>query len=97
VATPSTDDIKFVAGVQTPQYDEDGNAVERPELTPAEQKLLDKQRSRVKRHLLLWDEFGSIEAVGKRLYTKWVFPFEVTALLLLAAIVGAVVMAKRRL
>ena len=44
-----------------------------------------------------WDRFGSIEEIGKLLYSKWLFPFEVTALLLLAAVVGAVVIAKRRL
>ena len=37
------------------------------------------------------------ESVGMSLYTDFVLPFEVSSLLLLAAIVGAVVMAKRRL
>jgi NADH-quinone oxidoreductase subunit J len=59
-------------------------------LTPAEASKL---RSDIRR----WDQFGSIEEVGKLLYTKWLLPFEVTALLLLAAVVGAVVIAKRRL
>lgn len=41
--------------------------------------------------------FGGYESVGMALYTDFVLPFEVTSLLLLAAMVGAVVMAKRRL
>jgi NADH-quinone oxidoreductase subunit J len=35
--------------------------------------------------------------VGKYLFTDWVYPFELTSVLLLIAIVGAIVMAKRRL
>jgi NADH-quinone oxidoreductase subunit J len=41
--------------------------------------------------------FGGYKAVGRELFTTWVLPFEVTSYLLLAAIVGAVVLAKRRL
>ena len=44
-----------------------------------------------------WSGFGGYESVGTTLYTDFVLPFEVSSLLLLAAIVGAVVMAKRRL
>ncbi len=40
--------------------------------------------------------FGSIEMVGVRLFTHYVFQFEVTGLLMLAAVIGAVVLAKRR-
>jgi NADH-quinone oxidoreductase subunit J len=42
-------------------------------------------------------DFGSYRAVGLALYRDFVLPFEVTSLLLLAAIIGAVVLAKRRL
>ena len=42
-------------------------------------------------------DFGSYAAVGRALYHDFVLPFEVSSLLLLAAIVGAVVLAKRRL
>ncbi len=42
-------------------------------------------------------DFGSYAAVGRALYGDFVLPFEVSSLLLLAAIVGAVVLAKRRL
>jgi NADH-quinone oxidoreductase subunit J len=42
-------------------------------------------------------DFGGYRAVGRALFTDFVLPFEVTSLLLLAAIVGAVVQAKRRL
>jgi NADH-quinone oxidoreductase subunit J len=41
--------------------------------------------------------FGGYEAVGLALYREYVLPFEVASFLLLAAIVGAVVLAKRRL
>lgn len=39
--------------------------------------------------------FGSVEEVAKLLFTKYLYPFELTSVLLLAAIVGAVVMARR--
>lgn len=39
--------------------------------------------------------FGSVEQVATALFTKYLYPFELTSILLLAAIVGAVVMAKR--
>ncbi len=42
-------------------------------------------------------EIGTVEYIGKQLFTTFLFPFEVTSILLLAAIVGAVVLAKRKL
>jgi len=42
-------------------------------------------------------ELGSVEYVGKTLFTRYVFPFEIVSLLLLAAIVGAIVLAKKKL
>jgi len=41
-------------------------------------------------------QMGSVEYIGKALYTEYVFPFEVTSLLLLSAIVGVIVLAKKR-
>lgn len=41
--------------------------------------------------------FGGYREVGRALYVDFVLPFEVASLLLLAAMIGAVVMAKRRL
>jgi NADH-quinone oxidoreductase subunit J len=41
-------------------------------------------------------EIGSVESIGKALFTKFLFPFEVTSILLLAAIVGVVVLAKKK-
>ncbi len=38
---------------------------------------------------------GTIEALGMELFTKWVYPFELTGVLLLAAMVGAVAMTRR--
>ena len=37
----------------------------------------------------------SVRAIGKALFTDYAFPFEVTSLLILVAMVGAVVLAKR--
>lgn len=42
------------------------------------------------------DHFGTIEAVGTKLFTTYMLPFELTSVLLLIAIVGAVLLAKRR-
>jgi NADH-quinone oxidoreductase subunit J len=42
-------------------------------------------------------EFGGYRMVGTALFTDWVLAFEVTSLLLLAAMVGAVILAKRRI
>jgi NADH-quinone oxidoreductase subunit J len=42
-------------------------------------------------------DFGTVKAVGRLLYTQYLLPFEATSLLLLAAIVGAVVVAKERI
>lgn len=39
---------------------------------------------------------GTVEAIGKVLYQGYLFPFEMTSLLLLAAIVGAIFLAKRK-
>jgi NADH-quinone oxidoreductase subunit J len=43
------------------------------------------------------ERFGTVKAVGQVLYTEYLMPFEVTSLLLLVAIVGAVVVAKERI
>jgi NADH-quinone oxidoreductase subunit J len=60
------------------------------------------------RPILLWGEatqpvaspaahaIGTAEAIGQALYTRFFFPFELASILLLAAIVGAVVLAKKR-
>jgi NADH-quinone oxidoreductase subunit J len=42
-------------------------------------------------------DFGTVKAVGQVLSTRFLLPFEATSLLLLAAIVGAVVVAKERI
>jgi NADH-quinone oxidoreductase subunit J len=41
--------------------------------------------------------FGTTKAVGKLLFTEYLLPFEIASVLLLAAIVGAVILAKRRI
>jgi NADH-quinone oxidoreductase subunit J len=40
--------------------------------------------------------FGTIEGVGNALFTVYMLPFELTSVLLLIAIIGAVILAKRR-
>jgi NADH-quinone oxidoreductase subunit J len=42
-------------------------------------------------------DIGTVEAIGRVLFTQFLFPFEITSLLLTAAIVGAVVLAKKNL
>jgi len=39
---------------------------------------------------------GTVESMGAALFTRFLLPFEVTSLLLLAAIVGAVVLARKQ-
>ncbi len=41
-------------------------------------------------------EIGTVEFLGKSLYTDYLFPFEITSILLLAAIVGVMVLAKKK-
>jgi NADH-quinone oxidoreductase subunit J len=45
----------------------------------------------------LQEQQGVVGAVANPLFSEYLIPFEITSLLLLAAIVGAVVLAKRRL
>ncbi len=40
--------------------------------------------------------YGSVEAFGMGLFTQFLLPFELTALVLLVALIGAVVLGKRR-
>ena len=41
-------------------------------------------------------EHGNAEAIGMVLYSRYLFPFEITSILLLVAMVGAIVIAKGR-
>lgn len=41
--------------------------------------------------------FGTVKSVGRLLFTDFLLPFEIASVLLLAAIVGAVILAKRRI
>lgn len=41
------------------------------------------------------DGFGSVEDVGMVLFQRYLYPFELTSILLLAAVVGAVVIARK--
>jgi NADH-quinone oxidoreductase subunit J len=40
-------------------------------------------------------DFGSIEAVGRELFSDYLYPFEVISLVLLVAVVGVVLLAKK--
>ena len=40
--------------------------------------------------------YGSAEAVARSLYTDFLLPFELTSILLLVAVVGAVVLAQKQ-
>lgn len=40
---------------------------------------------------------GNVEAIARVMFTDWALPFEATSVLLVVAIVGALVLAKRRL
>lgn len=42
-------------------------------------------------------DFGSVQGVGMELFTNYLYPFELTSVLLIVAVLGAVVMAKKRL
>ena len=42
------------------------------------------------------ESFGSIESVALRLFTHYLLPFEITSLLMLAAVIGAVVLARKK-
>ena len=42
-------------------------------------------------------EFGWTHTVGRLLFTDYLFPFEITSIILLVAMVGAMVLAKKRL
>ncbi len=41
--------------------------------------------------------FGTLEAVGEKIFSDYLFPFEILSLVLLTAVIGALVMAKRKL
>ena len=42
------------------------------------------------------DSFGSVKAVAEMMFTDYLYPFELTGVLLLVAVVGAVVIARKR-
>jgi NADH-quinone oxidoreductase subunit J len=47
--------------------------------------------------VVLTEGFGNIFTVGEKVFSDYLFPFEMLSLLLLAAVVGALVLAKRKL
>lgn len=51
----------------------------------------------LRRPLVAFEDSSNTQAVGQLLYQNYVFAFEIASLLLLVAIIGAVVMAKKRI
>lgn len=42
------------------------------------------------------EQIGTVEAAGKELYTTFSFPFEAVSFILIAAIVGSIILAKKK-
>lgn len=42
-------------------------------------------------------QIGNTQLVGKMLFTKYVFPFEIASILLFAAVLGAIILAKKQI
>ncbi|MCD6517190.1 MAG: NADH-quinone oxidoreductase subunit J [Candidatus Aminicenantes bacterium] len=42
------------------------------------------------------ESFGSPKTLGKVLFTKYLYPFEITSVLIIAALVGAIVLVKKK-
>ncbi len=61
----------------------------------AELGLLLQRSSSEQAESALPENFGTVEALGSQLFTTYLLPFEITGILLLVAVVGAVVLAKR--
>ncbi len=43
------------------------------------------------------EQFGHTELIGRALFTQFLLPFEITSILLLVAIIGAVILAKKNI
>lgn len=57
--------------------------------------LLFTQAGQFENSASLPDGFGSPAAIGKLLYTQYLLPFEVTSILLLVAMIGAIVLTRQ--
>jgi NADH-quinone oxidoreductase subunit J len=44
----------------------------------------------------LAEQIGTVNATGKELYTTFSFPFEAVSFILIAAIVGSIILAKKK-
>lgn len=40
-------------------------------------------------------EYGTLKSMGEQLFSEWVLPFEIVSILLLAAMIGAIVIARK--
>lgn len=43
------------------------------------------------------EKLGTVESIGRVLFTEYLLPFEITSIILLVGLIGAVVLAKKRL
>jgi len=41
--------------------------------------------------------FGSVQAIGEALFTTYLYPFELTSILLLVAAIGAIYLSRKRI
>ncbi|MCL2039143.1 MAG: NADH-quinone oxidoreductase subunit J [Bacteroidetes bacterium] len=51
----------------------------------------------IQNNTIIANSIGSVEAIGEELYSKFLFPLEIVGILLLSAIIGAVMLAKKKL
>ncbi len=45
---------------------------------------------------IIESDFGDIKPIGLQLYNDWILPFELVSILLLVALIGSIVLAKRK-
>lgn len=64
-------------------------------LVPAIGDLLEDARIPLSTSVSATPDFGTVKQIGRELFTKYLFPFEAASVLIMAAIVGAVMLAKR--
>jgi NADH-quinone oxidoreductase subunit J len=47
--------------------------------------------------IIIGGDHGSVQAIGREIYSKFLFPLEIIGILLLSAIIGAVMLAKKKI
>jgi len=64
-------------------------------ITPFTALLVSALKTLPQKEASIINGFGSINAIGEELFSKWVLPFELISILLLIALLGAIVLAKK--